>query len=157
MQDTVDYNFLRHAGWTEWNGCIQDYFSQGTIRTISKKVSELTKGVDPKNRTIIVPDEKIAQVMDGVYQRFRPTTGDIFSRYVVPNDQQENMVQSMIDQVIEIITDNIRGNLRIEQENAKLSAWVQVYGDFNTKGLRQHAPIKLKEKRADRMMFNMNY
>ena len=152
-----DYNYLRYAGWDENNNCFKKYYSKDTIDIISRKVTELTKGVDPKNRSIIVPDERICQVMDGIYQNFRPPTGDIFSRYVVPNDQQANMIQSMIDQTIEVITDFIRNEVGIQQANQKLSAWVQVYGDFNPHNLTQVPPIKTREKRPATMQFNMTY
>lgn len=153
----ADLNYSRYVGWDENNECFRKYYSKQTINTISKKVTELTHGVDPKNRKIIVPDERIAEVMDGVYQNFRPATGDIFTRYIVPNDQQANMVQSLIDQTIEIITNHIRNELEMEQNNQTLSAWVQVYGDFNTKGLRQVPPIKTRERRPAVMQFHMNY
>lgn len=154
---TCDFNYLRYVGWSENNECFRKFFSKNTIDIISRKVTELTKGVDDKNRSIIVPDERICEVMDGVYANFRPPTGDIYSRYIVPNDQQANMVQSMIDQTIEIITDYIRNEIGIIKANEKLSAWVQVYGDFNEHNLTQTPPIKIREKRPATMQFHMNY
>lgn len=154
---TCDLNYLRHVGWDQSTAGIQQLYSKDTIKTISKKITELTRGVDKLNRQIIVPDIRICEVIDGVYQGFRPPTGDIYSRYVVPNDQQASMVQSIIDQTIEVITNHIRNEIGIEQANQKLSAWVQVLGDFNTHNLRQFPPIKVKEKRPNVMQFNMNY
>ena len=154
---TCDFNYLRHVGWGENNECFKKYFSPETVRTISKKVTELTLGIDPQNRPIIVPDARICEVMDGIYQNFRPPTGDIFSRYIVPNDQQANMVQSMIDQAIEVITDHIRNELGIEEANRKLSIWNTVYGDFNSHNLTQVPPIKVRAKRPAVMQFHMNY
>lgn len=154
---TCDLNYLRHVGWDESNECIKQLYSANTIRTISKKVTELTRGVDKLNRPIIVPDARICEVIDGVYQGFRPPTGDIYSRYIVPNDQQASMVQNMIDQTIEVITNHIRNEIGIEQQNQKLTAWVQLLGDFNKEGLRQFPPIKVKERRPNVMQFNMNY
>jgi len=43
------------------------------------------------------------------------------------------------------------------ENNKKLSIWNSVYGEFNEKGLRAHPPIKIRKKRPQRMMFNMNY
>lgn len=153
----ADFNYLRHVGWSENNQSFRDYFSEKTINIISKKVSELTKGVDPLNRTIIVPKKRIAEVMDGVYNNFRPSTGDIYSRYIIPNDDQYNMVQSMIDQTIGIITDYITSELGMIQANEKLSAWVQVYGDFNPHNLTQTPPIKTRQRRPATMQYHMNY
>lgn len=153
----IDFNYQRYVGWDENNECFKSFFSSETVSLISRKVTHLTKGVDVKNRSIVVPDVRITEVMDGVYQGYRPTTGDIYSRYIIPNHEQGNMVQSMIDQTIEIIVSTIRNTLGMEQNNQRLSAWVQVYGDFNTNGLRQYAPIKVLGKRPAQMQFNMNY
>lgn len=152
-----DYNYLRHPGWNENNQCIQTLFSPEIRDLISRKVSQLTMGVDLKNRKIIVPDSTICSIIDANYQNYRPPVGDIHSRYIIPNNEQENMVQSIIDQTIEVITNNIRGQLGMEQENQKLTAWVQLYGDFNLHNLTQVPPIKTQEKRPRTMLFNMNY
>jgi hypothetical protein len=156
-QQPCDFNYLRYPGWNEGNTCIRQFFSKNTVSLISKKVSQLTKGVDPQNRTIVVPDYRICEVMDGVFRGYRPPTGDIFTRYIIPNSEQTNIVQSLIDQTIEVIVSNIRNNLGIENENSKLSAWVQVYGDFNPHNLRQHSIIKTRDRRPTTMLFNMNY
>jgi hypothetical protein len=152
-----DLNYLRHVGWQESDYCTRKYYSKETIDTISKKITELTRGVDPQNRKIIVPPERICEVLDAVYINYRPPTGDIYSRYIIPNDDQANAVQSMIDQTIEIITDHIRNEMGMEENNQKLSAWVQVYGDFNTNQLRAHPIIKTRERRPSTMQYNMNY
>lgn len=155
--DVCDLNYLRHVGWSEQNDCFREYYSKDTINIISRKVTELTRGVDPKNRKIIVPDARICEVMDSIYTNFRPATGDIYSRYIIPNNQQANMIQSMIDQTIEVITDFIRNEIGMQQANQKLSAWVQVYGDFNTHNLTQVPPIKTRERRPATMQYHMNY
>lgn len=155
--EMINLNYTKHVGWSGDNPCTNQYFSPETVTLISNKVTELTKGVDHKNRPIIVPNERIIEVMNGVYQSFRPSVGDIHSRYIVPDNEQGNMVQSMIDRTIEIIVSNIRNSLGMEQYNQTLSAWVQVYGDFNTSGLRAHDIIKVQEKRPDPFQFNMNY
>lgn len=155
--DPIDYNFLRYVGWDENNKSAKLFFSQRVINIISKKVSELTKGVDKDNRTIIVPDEHIAKIMDSVFLNFQPPVGDIYSRYVVPNYEQQDRVQSLIDQTIELIVSDIRNNYGIDEANEQLTAWIQVYGDFNKGGLLQHPPIKILENRPAVMQFNMNY
>jgi hypothetical protein len=96
--------------------------------------------------------------MNDIYESYRPPTGDIFSRYIVPSGtSSESYVQNMIDQVIEVITSDVRNNLGMEECNKKLSIWTTVYGDFNSSGLRQHAPIKVRNKRPTPMLFQMNY
>lgn len=152
-----DLNYTRYVGYSEDNDAIKAYYNPETVKIISNKVSELTQGVDPLNRKIVVPDRRIYEVMDSIYYSYRPMTGDIYSRYIVPNSQPENHVQNMIDQVIEIIVSDIRTNIGMEEYNKKLSVWTTVYGDFNAEGLRQHAPIKVRHKRPAPMQFNMNY
>lgn len=156
--ESCDFNYVRYAGWSESNrACLKSFFSKPTVDLISRKITQLTLGVDPQNRPIVVPNIRICEVMDSVYQGFRPTTGDIFTRYIIQNDEQQNMVQTLIDQTIEIIVSNIRNTLGIQQANQELSAWVQVYGDFNTQGIRAHAPIKIAGKRPSPFQFHMNY
>ena len=142
----IDSNFMRFVGWKESNYCVQKYFSKDTVRLISYKLTELLQGVDPQGRPIIVPDKTISSVMDSIYDSYRPPTGDVYGRYNVPTDEPQNYVQSMIDQVIEVIFADVRNNLGMDECNSKLSIWTTVMGDFNTNGLRQHSPIKIREK-----------
>lgn len=152
----MDLNYNRYVGWHEYYDSTKDYFSQKTINLISKKISELTKGVHPKNKIIIVPDEHIANIMDSIFRYYRPATGDIYSRYIIPTDER-NSVPYMIDQVIETIVNLIRTQYAMDECNSKLSAWVQVYGDFNQHNLTQTPPIKTRGRRPAVMQFNMNY
>jgi len=152
-----DFNYMRFVGWEESNPQLQKYYSPEMVRKISKKVTELTMGVDKYNRPIIIPDSSICEALDAVYSNYRPSVGDIFTRYNVPSESPQDQLASLIDQTVEIIVANIRNSTGMEQQNQTLSAWVQVYGDFNTSGLRQHPPIKVKNKRPSTMQFNMNY
>ena len=152
-----DYNFMRYAGWDESNPCIKFLYSQENISMISKKITQLTKGLDKFIRNLIVPDEQIAQVIDGVYIRYFPNPGDIFTRLNIDSNASQLIVQNIIDQVIEIITSDLRNEYGMIENNSKLTAWVQVLGDFNTNGLRFHPVIKTKEKRASTMQFFQNY
>lgn len=155
----VDYNYIRHPGWKEDNVCIRKYFGPQTVRTISRKITELLQGVDKQNRPIIVPDNTIHSVMNEIYTSYRPQTGDIYGRYTVPRSEPENDVQSMIDQVIEVITSDVRTNLGMQECNEALSVWTTVLGDFNEHGLRQHSKIKVRERNTSHrgMVSFMNY
>jgi hypothetical protein len=124
---------------------------------ISKKITQLTKGVDQYNRDLIVPDEIICDVIDGVYSKYKPNVGDIFTRYQIESDAPDTIIQNIIDQTIEIITYGLRNQYGMENANYKLSAWVQILGDFNTNGLRAHPIIKTQEKRPSTMQFFENY
>jgi hypothetical protein len=148
---------MRYVGWDESNPAVQRLYSPNTVKLISKKVTELTRGVDPQNRAIIVPDNRICEVLDGIYANYRPSVGDIHTRYILPNNGQQDQIASVIDQAIEIIVGNVRNSIGMERQNEKLSAWVQLYGDFNQHGLRQYPPIKLRERRPSTMQFFQNY
>lgn len=154
-----DNNSLRYVGWehsSDQNIC--GYFTTSTVNLISKKVTELTMGVDPKNRPIVVPAKTICGVMSDIYDSYRPSTGDIYTRYNVPSGQgPSSHVQNMIDQVIEVITNDIRVNMEMEENNRKLTVWTTVYGDFNQHGLMQHPKIKVRNKRPNPMEFHMRY
>ena len=153
-----DENLLRHAGYKDENLCIKKYFSENTVRIISNKITDLLMGVDPKNRPIIVPDKSIISVMNEIYNSYRPPTGDIFSRYTVQSGtSEENYIQNMIDQTIEVITSDVRNNLGMEECNRKLTVWTTVYGDFNSHGLRQVPPIKIRNKHPAHLQIHMRY
>ena len=127
----LDQNYTRYIGWEEVGDSIKDFYSSNTVKTISNKVSELLRGVDHLNRKIVVPDQTVINVMNGIETTYRPETGDIFGRYNVPKSGPTNHVQVMIDQTIELITSDVRNNLEMEENNKKLTAWTTVYGDFN--------------------------
>ena len=150
----------KHAGFNDFNLCLRQFFSQNTIDIISYKVTELLMGVDPQNRPIIVPDKQIGFVMDTIYRNFIPyNAGDIYTRYDIPSGSNtESYVQNMIDQVIEVIYSDVKNNLEIEQNNAKLSVWTTVLGEgMNQHQLRSFPPIKTLQKRPAPFQFNMNY
>lgn len=141
-----DNNSMRYVGWKQSNDCIQKYFSEETVVTISRKVTELTLGVHPSGRPIVVPKDNICSLMSEIYTNYRPAAGDIYSRYTIPTNQPQNYVQSMIDQVIEVIVSNIRSSVGMDTNNKSLTRWTTVYGSFNAHGLRQTGPIKVRKR-----------
>jgi hypothetical protein len=156
----IDDNFTRHVGWEESNVCIKKYFSIETVNIISRKLTELLEGVDSRGRPIIIPNTTITSVMGEIFNSYRPPTGDIYGRYNVPTDEPQNYVQSMIDQVLEVIFSDVRNNLGMDECNANLNIWdATLMGDFNEKGLRQHPPIKVRKKNTNHrgMVSFMNY
>jgi hypothetical protein len=165
MSPVCDDNYIKHVGYSQHicddacgESCIQKFFSQKNINKISCKITELLQGVDKNNRPIIVPDKTICSVMNSVNNNFRPETGDIYSRYTIsPITKNQNLIQQMMDQVINIIVTDVKVNLGMEECNSKLTIWTTILGDFNNHGLRSHPPIKIREKRTQPMMFNMNY
>jgi hypothetical protein len=148
--------FIKHVGYID-NICIQNLYSKGNINKISCKITELLMGVNKDNRPIVVPDKTICSVMSAVYENFRPETGDIYTRYNIPKAREPDFIQRMIDQVINIITTDVKVNLGMDECNRNLSIWTTVLGDFNLHNLRSHSKIKLRERRPQPMAFQMNY
>jgi len=156
-----DANFQAHVGWdytadNSWN--CKYLFSNESLNTISNQISDALKGVDKLGRRIIVPNDKIANVLSSVY-RFgtRTQIGSIYSKDTIPDNQSRNDVRNIINQTINIVVSAIKDEIEITENNKKLSVWNSVYGDFNTQGLRQYAPIKLRTRHPQYMAFNMNY
>jgi hypothetical protein len=154
--------FIKHVGYsdnlgTDYPSPTEQFYSQKNVNKISKKITELLMGVDKNNRPIVVPDKNIYNIMNSVYANFRPETGDIFTRYHIPNEKDTNTISHLTNQVINIIVSDIRNNLGMEECNSKLTVWTTVLGDFNKHGLRRHSKIKLREKRITPMLFQMNY
>ena len=148
--------FIKHVGYID-NICIKNLYSKGNINKISCKITELLMGVNKDNRPIIVPDKTICSVMSAVYENFTPETGDIYSRYNIPKAQETDYIQRIIDEVINIITADVKVNIGMEECNKNLSIWTTVLGDFNLHNLRSHSKIKLRERRPQPMAFQMNY
>lgn len=152
-------NYTRHVGYEDTSIELQKrYFNSTVVENISKKLTQLLQGVDPQNRPIIIPNKTITNIMDSVYQSFRPETGDIYSRYNIASGlNSDDYIQSMINQTIQIIFSEVKTTLEMEENNRKLSVWTTVLGDFNDSGLRSHAPIKILNRHPAYMQFNMNY
>ena len=150
--------YTKHVGFQDTNPCIEKLFNKHTVYTISAKITQLLMGVHPQNRPIIVPNNTIYNVMDNIYQSYRPRTGDIYGRYNVPSGYStDSYVQDIIDQVIEVIVSDVKTTYDQDENNKKLSAWTTVLGDFNDHQLRSHPIIKTRLKRPAPMQFNMNY
>ena len=140
------------------NPDIKFYYSDKNVRRISKKITELLIGVHPENKPIIVPDKTIYSIMDTIYHNYRPATGDIYGRYNVPTgNTTQSYIQDMIDQSIEVIVSDVKTTYETEINNSKLSAWTTILGEFNDNKLRAHPVIKIRERRPQSLMFNMNY
>ena len=152
-------NYTRYVGYIDDNSDLkQYYFNDNIVNTISAKITELLNGVDPENRSIIVPKKTIWSVMNDIYNSYTPPTGDIYSRYIIsPGSRFDSYIQNMIDQVIELITSDVRNNLGIEEHNRQLTIWTTVYGDFNQHGLRQVPPIKIRNKHPAYGQIHMRY
>jgi hypothetical protein len=151
-----DDGYRKYVGWdTSLNTQYLQLWQPEFLSQIQSKISQLLEGVGPDNRPIIVSMDTITHVISQVVATFRPETGDIYNRDM--NQYQRNDIRDIVDRSIEIITTHIRNEYEIIENNKKLSIWSTLYGDFNKEGLRGHSTIKLRNKRPQPMMFNMNY
>lgn len=149
--------YIKHVGYENTNLNAARYFSQGTVSFIQNKVFDILKCTFPEG--VIVPCHIITNVMNNIYESFRPPTGDIYSRFTIPsNDVAANSyLDNLVNQVISVIVSQVKSTLLIERHNQSLTAWTTLLGDFNDKGLRSHAPIKIRNKKPRSALFNMNY
>lgn len=148
--------FTQHVGYTSEGP--DGFFSPETVAFISSAVITFTREhVDP--RGVLVPDNTIIAVMNQVYRGFRPATGDIYSRYVIPPGPMEpsSYLWDLIGQCVKAITDDIQNQWTTDRQNSALSIWTTVLGEGNPHGLRQTPPIKTLKKRPRTGLFHYNY
>lgn len=147
--------YLRHVGYSDVDANISAYFSDQSINFMSAKVSELLRPIYPNG--VIVPTHIIRNLANAIYESYRPSLGDIFTRYSVVSRENYNYVDEMINQVIKVAVDSIRNDLDQRMINSKLTVWSSLLGDFNKEGLRPHDNVKIRKRRPQPMLFNMNY
>jgi hypothetical protein len=147
---------LRYVGMEQEDPIDNYIFSDKNINKMSTVITQLLSGVGKDNRPIIVPNNIISDVLSGVRSKFRPETGDMYSRYNF-SSKRESDVDRIINETINIIVTDVKDNADVLECNSKLNIWTTVLGDFNEHGLRGHSKIKLREKRPTPMLFNMNY
>ena len=133
------------------NPLIKKFFSKNTVDPISKMITEMLNGVDEYGREIIVPDNRILEVMNSVYSSYNPRNG--FDSAMTPNEYFD----SLVGQTISRIVYDVKNTLQYEQCTNKYTIWTSVYGDFNKEKLRQHAPIKILKNRPNSFHFNIKY
>jgi len=171
--ENCDYNYLRYVGWeetvnpshVEMNSSGGKYgwseyhklFSPENIKSMSTKITELLQGVDQQGRDIVVSDANICSVMSAIYHNSpEHNIGDPGTRLTVPGNPG-NDIGSLVLRTINAIVMVIKDETETIKNNKKLTIWTSVYGDFNDHGLRGHPPIKIRKKKPQQMMFNMNY
>jgi hypothetical protein len=149
--------YMTHVGYEDsGNEAICGFFSDDSLSFIQQKVNELLKCDFPQG--VIVTCPRIREVMNSIFKNYVPATGDIFSRYTIPgNFSSFNMVNDLINQTVSVIVNDVKNNIEMENNNSQLNIWNSVLGDQNSLGLRSHAPIKIRKKKPQSLMFNMKY
>jgi hypothetical protein len=155
-QHQANDSYVKYVAYDQTDCGTRKFFSKKHINLISSKVTQLLMGVDHKNRPIIVPDTTIESVMSSVFNSYIPEDTGIIHNKIVSSNKPYSCTQQLTDQVIEIIVNDVKNNLGMEECNRKLSIWDSILGDFNKHGLMPHSHIKLNNRKPP-LQFNMNY
>lgn len=155
--ENIDSN--QYVGWQQqvsWNSFLSKLFSKQTVKIIQQKTSEYLRGLDDQGRKIVPTEKVVENALFGVFNNYRPNTGDIYGKYTVVDNSRDDY-SYIVDQTISLLVRGIRTDIEMQNNNSKLTIWTTLLGDFNEHGLRQYAPIKVKNKRPDPMLFHMRY
>ena len=148
MSHLNDLYNTRYVGWDSKAPYYQLY-NKTNIQRISKAITARLSEIYPQ-QPILVPDKTIETVLFSIHDEYRPQTGDVYSRYNIVNPaRNESLETSILDQVVNTIVTDVRNNIDMEYQNSKLTKWTTLYGDFNNHGLRQHPPIKVRERNTN--------
>jgi hypothetical protein len=112
-------------------------FRPDSIKKMSQLITARLRGVHPLGLNIIVPDQSIVSVMDSFWHGYK---------------RDSDLLPVM---TVAYIVDYIKSEYQIEEQNRDLTAWVSIFPQSN--GLRQHAPIKLRERRPTNFQFHYSY
>ena len=123
------------------NEIVKEFFSKNSLDYISKQCTLQLKGVDEQGRDIIIPDNRIIEVMNTVQQSYNFATG-----FDAPKMTPRQYIDNMINQCIERIVYDVSNTLQIEQCNMKKTVWSTVLGDFNAQKLQSHSKINIRNK-----------
>lgn len=148
-------NYGKHAGYeTNDKEYLKYFFDDKIISSIQSFLADKLQPYEEQKRRVIVDKEIIINTMQSVINDKRPIVGDIHTRYLMAN--MDETFDDIKKQTIEIIYSTLKNEMEIEANNANLSVWNTLYGDFNSQGLRQHPPVKIR-KNTSGMQFHMKY
>jgi hypothetical protein len=157
----LDNGYSKYVGWGQTIQDRPDYdslWSPARLTVIQDKITQLLDGLDESGRQIIIPLQTIGNVLSQCFESNRPQVGSIYSRYIqMEPESNRNDIRDIIDRTINIIVSQVKNEYLMIQQNKKLTKWNILLGDFNKEGLRAHAPIKIRNKHPQLMMFNLNY
>lgn len=148
-----NHQYIAHPGYKNTSLNIQALFSTETLLLISRAVTDALR--DLYSPGIIVPLDIICNVLNTLYEAYRPPSGDIMTMYNIVSNENPNAVDALINQTINVIVGQVRSQLIMEQNNAKLNKWSTVLGTHNEQGIRSHPVLKIRNRRPQPMMINM--
>lgn len=149
----MNHQYTAHVLYRDTSLNIQALFSMDTIMLISRTVTSNLLDIVPQG--LVVPIEQITNILNALYEAYRPPSGDPMTMYNIVSNENPNAVDALINQAVNVITQQIRDQLVMERNASKLSAWTTVLGENNPHGIRSHPPLKLRNRRPQTMMFNM--
>ena len=147
-------NYGRYVG-IEQTSIYDKLYDDKLICNIQHYLAEKLRPFEKQKRKVVIDKEIIISVMQNIISARIPNTGDIYTHYTIPNEEDD--ISDIINRTIQILYSDIKNEMEMEQNNAKLSVWSTLYGDFNKQGLRAHAPVKIRKNKPQSMLFNMNY
>lgn len=154
--EQLDSNYYRYVGWPQTaNGAGYKFlFSAENVQYISRQVAQtLAKfGLDVR-----VSPRVIGGVLSNLFENSNPKIGDIYTRYIIPQEEPRNDVASITNQAITVLVNNILVEKQQIACNSQLNIWSTVLGDFNPQGLRSYAPLKTKQNDYIKGVFIENY
>ena len=151
---------MKHIGFVNYSNPVRrQFFTKKTVRIISSLVTQRTKGLDPRNRSIIVPDDDIIDLMNTTYENYSPIVSDMNSKYIMDSEFDSNQYQmsDLISKVVDTLVSELNTEFGLNNFYRTTSVWNTLYGDFNPERLRQHSKIKLNERRPVITECRMNY
>ena len=152
---SLNDNFNRYVGYDATVTPFErELFSDSNIQKIADKVSELMACL---GRPVILTKKAVGSAVSNIFYTYRPQLGDIYTIYNIPAAQPRDDLQTINEQAIELIYNQLKTQYEIEENNKKLTVWTTLLGDFNEHGLRQYSTLKINHKNINKMRFNMNY
>jgi hypothetical protein len=148
---------MRYVGYDKDYNRNAAIFTEENVQLIQREVSRLLRGVDPRGRIIQVTKDVVVKALDNIAQGYTPETGAPYGRFMFDDDCRRNDPAAIVTQTINFIVSAVKTDIEIQDANSKLTVWTTVLGDFNEHGIRRHPELKMRERRPDPMMFNMNY
>lgn len=132
-------------------------YSDDNLQYIQDRLYELLRCLRTDGRPTIITKRVIAGAMSSIEYSFRPQLGNAYTMYIIPAEKLRNDTKTLNEHVIEFIYNQVKTEYDMDKNNAKLTVWTTLLGDFNEHGLRQYSTIKTNQKPINKFRFNMNY
>lgn len=141
---------LRYVGNITGDPDKAKVFSKSNIELIQNQVYLRT---EPHTH---VTANVVYNVLDYFWAAYKPPiVGDMYSRYIQPQQLQNRVDQITYDTILRIV-DRIQSEIADEHRIKDWTIWTTLYG-ANDKGLYAHSKITTRDTRAQSNTFNMRF